>query len=309
MGDAGSNPALRCSLRTASRRYRRHDLNFLLPRRRPGPSGGTEGTAEARLHQRLSTGPRPSPGRGRKRERRKHHGECRSDYMCRGFESRLAERLVAQLDRAIDVRPTPGRRGQIKAGECRWDYIFGTSGRHVGNDAHALVSISPKLVASTNQSGECRVGLHLATMALTRGRLTYFSSPEPMTRWRMPVGLQVRAPALLWQEVGGPTPPPGNRIAQGNVSPNPGHQHQNNPANADGTTSGNGGSNPPRSDPETSRQNLVAGTEYAAVANAARDYMFIRRSPVRLRPGLVPVAQWESIGNVSPPPRRHGCDM
>jgi len=94
---------------------------------------------------------------------------------------------------------------QFQAGECWRDYIFGTSGRHVGNDAHALVSVSLKNSSpAPEQSGECRVGLHFhdgppqgAVSRIPRRRNPYhagecrwdYITPERPVRFRpIPLG-------------------------------------------------------------------------------------------------------------------------
>ena len=177
-----------------------------------------------------------------------HHGECRPDYMVcntpgRGFESRPGRHYgrVAQLDRAGNVRSTPRRREPNSGWQMP---VRLHRERSKGRAVRIRASVSPPLVAST------------------------------MIYRRMPAGLQVRAPAS-GQEVGGPTPPPGNRIAQGNVSPN-----------------------------------LVPGTDKAERGECRWDYITPEK-PVRFRPvrcGASPLdcrLKGQDAGTVSLSPRRH----
>ena len=154
--------------------------------------------------------------------------------MGRGFESRLAERLVAQLDRAIDVRPTPGRLNIFQAGECWRDYNGSMEVRILPRRNPGRTSRHSRRQHQNNPANAAWDYI-LPRWPSPRGRLTYSSSPEPTSCWRMPVGLQDRAPAFH-QEVGGSTPPPGNRIAQAKCLARTRRQYRNTPANAGGTT-------------------------------------------------------------------------
>ena len=121
------------------------------------------------------------------------HGECRPDYMVcntpgRAFESRPGCHYgrVAQLDRAGNVRSTSRRREPYSSWRMPMRLHSGMVRKGCGSSprtSHHYWSPAP------NATGECR--------------RDYRSE-------HLPHG----------QEVGGPTPPPGNRIAQGNVSPN-----------------------------------------------------------------------------------------
>ena len=122
----------------------RPELPSYLSQRRLGPSWGTEGNSR---NESSSASPNWVPACAGKVEEKEqeHHGECRSDYMCRGFESRLAERLVAQLGRAIDVRPTPGRREPYSS----WRMPVGLHPVVAERSSGSNPRVSPKPVAST----------------------------------------------------------------------------------------------------------------------------------------------------------------
>jgi len=184
MGDAGSNPALRCSLRTASRRSRRHDLNFLLPRRRPGPSWEAEGNCRSGSS---SASPDWAPafaGEGKRKRNKKTrrmpvglHGTRVRVPPCRKACSSVVEQSMSG--------PHLVAVNKFQAGECRRDYIWLWP---KGLAVRIRVSRQPSSPAP-EQSGECRVGLHLATMALPKGPSHVFLVAGTTTRWRMPVGL------------------------------------------------------------------------------------------------------------------------
>ena len=176
-----------------------------------------------------------------------NHGECRSDYMWRGFKSRLAERLVAQLDRAIDVRPIPGRLDESSIRRMP----RGTTSCHDGppkGPSHAFF-----VAGTTNTLTNAGGTTGQSTCRKAGGRRSDSASGKP--------------------------------DSSGKCLTNPGRQHQNKPANAGGTTLVTGGSNPPRSDPEMSRRTFVAGTEMQPWRMPRGTTLLMRRSPVRIRPG------------------------
>ena len=176
----------------------------------------------------------------------------------RGFESRLAERLVAQLDRAGNVRPTPRRREPSSS----WRMPVGlhpvVAERSSGSNPRVSSLSSPAPI----QSGECRVGLHPATMALTGPSHAFLVAGNHYTLANAG-GTTGRALAF-GQEVGGSTPPPGNRVAQKKCLAEPRRRHR-----------------------LCSRCECRAGLH------------FNPRGPVRVRPGFMPVAQREELRKMS----------
>ena len=135
-------------------------------------------------------GPGLRRGRGKKKEqetRRMPVGLHGFSPPGRGFESRRAcHGPVAQLVRAGNVRSIPRRRDfplifpglrrgrkkkeqEFKAGECWWDYIPGQKAARRQRCVRAGECLAKNSSPAPEQSGECRVGLHLATMALPKG--------------------------------------------------------------------------------------------------------------------------------------------
>ena len=187
------------------------EMGFEAPRRH---GSSKDSLADPRRHDLSLHLPRRRPGPSREAE-----GNCRS----------------ASLTTSPNWAPAFAGEGKEGTGLQRWRMPVGLHPVVAERSSGSNPRVSPSSSPAPQQSGECRVGLHLATMALPKGPSHVFLVAGTTTRWRMPAGLQDRAPASR-QEVGGSTPPPGSRIAQAKCLARTRRQYRNTPANAGGTT-------------------------------------------------------------------------